>query len=318
MSLRVELLRLSMKAWKLSRSKRRHILMAKVRSRLRLIEPVVPRPPSGTKSTAIDVDGIKAIEIQVPEARTDRHVLYFRGGGYAFGTEPLVRDFTWRLGAATCATVLYFDYRLAPEHPFPAAVEDAAKVFRWLAARMNPERIAFIGDSAGGGLLLATLHKMRDEGFKLPRAAVAISPWTDLALTGQSLHSNARSDPLMDVKRLPAYARRYLAGADPRHPYASPLYGDPSGLPPLLIRSAAMKSCATMRCEWLRSSAKPAAKLNSRNGRVCRTVGTTTRASSQTDGERSSGSAYSCRPDSTEKRGKALVIRSLSEPRVRD
>jgi acetyl esterase/lipase len=83
--------------------------------------------------------------------------------------------------------VLYFDYRLAPEHPFPAAVEDAAKVFRWLASRINPDRIAFIGDSAGGGLLLATLHKMRDERFKLPSAAVALSPWTDLALTGQSL-----------------------------------------------------------------------------------------------------------------------------------
>src|SRR5262249_15645602 len=81
------------------------------------------------------------------------------------------------------------------------------------------------------GLLLATLHKIRDEGFKLPSAAVALSPWTDLALTGQSLHSNARSDPLMDVTRLPAYAQRYLAGADPRHPYASPLYGDASGLP---------------------------------------------------------------------------------------
>jgi len=146
--------------------------MAKVRSRLRLIEPLVPQPPSGTKSSAIDVDGIKAIEIQVPEARTDRHVLYFHGGGYAFGTEPLMRDFTWRLSAATGANVLYFDYRLAPEHPFPAAVEDAAKVFFWLAARINPDRIAFIGDSAGGGLLLATLHKMRDEGFKLPSAAV--------------------------------------------------------------------------------------------------------------------------------------------------
>jgi monoterpene epsilon-lactone hydrolase len=113
-------------------------------------------PKPGTKSIAIDVDGIRAIEITVPEAQTDRHVLYFRGGGYAFGTEPLVRDFTWRLGVATSATVLYFDYRLAPEHPFPAAVEDAAKVFRWLAARMSPDRIAFIGDSAGGGLLLAS------------------------------------------------------------------------------------------------------------------------------------------------------------------
>jgi epsilon-lactone hydrolase len=88
--------------------------MTKVRSRLRLIEPLVPQPPSGTKLNAIDVDGIKATEILVPEARPDRHVLYFHGGGYAFGTEPLMRDFTWRLSAATGSTVLYFDYRLAP------------------------------------------------------------------------------------------------------------------------------------------------------------------------------------------------------------
>ena len=285
MSLRAELLRLSMKAWKLSRSKRRHTSMAKVRSRLRLIEPVVPRPPSGTRSTAIDVDGIKAIEILVPEARTDRHVLYFHGGGYAFATESLVRDFTWRLGIATGGIVLYFDYRLAPEHPFPAAVEDAAKVFRWLAARMNPDRIAFIGDSAGGGLLLATLHKMRDEGFKLPGAAVALSPWTDLALTGQSLHSNAGSDPLMDVKRLPAYAQRYLAGAIRGILMRLRFTGTHRDFRRCSSRSAAMKSCATIRSGWLKSSAEPVAKLNSRNGCACRTAGTTTRASSQRDGE---------------------------------
>ena len=135
----------------------------------------ISRPPVGTKTTAIDVDGINAVETLVHQARTDRCVLYFHGGGYAFGNERLVRDFTWRLGAATGASVLYFDYRLAPEHPFPAAVEDASKVYRWLAGRMNPARIVFVGDSAGGGLVLATLHKMRDEGFALPRAAVAIS-----------------------------------------------------------------------------------------------------------------------------------------------
>jgi acetyl esterase/lipase len=210
--------------------------MARIRRRLQLIEPVVPRPPSGTKTTVIDIDGIKAVETLVRQARSDRYVLYFHGGGYAFGTEPLARDFTWRLGAATRASVLYFDYRLAPEHPFPAAVEDASKVYRWLAGRVDPARIAFVGDSAGGGLVLATLHKMRDEGFTLPRAAVALSPWTDLALTGPSLRHNAKSDPMMDVKRLPAYAQRYLGGADPRHPYASPLYGDASGLPPVLIQ----------------------------------------------------------------------------------
>jgi acetyl esterase/lipase len=196
----------------------------------------VPGPPAGTKKTTIDIDGINVVDTLVRQARGDRCVLYFHGGGYAFGSEPLVRDFTWRLGAATGASVLYFDYRLAPEHPFPAAVDDASKVYRWLAGRMNPARIIFVGDSAGGGLVLATLHKMRDEGFALPRAAVAISPWTDLALTGRSLQSNAKSDPMMDVNRLPEFARYYLGQADPRHPYASPLYGDAAGLPPTLIQ----------------------------------------------------------------------------------
>ena len=238
MSVQVELLRLSLKAVKVVKGAGmgRATSMARIRRRLQLIEPVVPRPPSGTKTTVIEIDGIKAVETLVRQARSDRYVLYFHGGGYAFGTEPLARDFTWRLGAATRASVLYFDYRLAPEHPFPAAVEDASKVYRWLAGRVDPARIAFVGDSAGGGLVLATLHKMRDEGFTLPRAAVALSPWTDLALTGPSLRHNAKSDPMMDVKRLPAYAQRYLGGADPRHPYASPLYGDASGLPPVLIQ----------------------------------------------------------------------------------
>ena len=238
MSLRAELLRLSLKTVKTVKAARkpRHIPVADIRRRLALIEPIVPRPPAGTKTTTFAIDGINAVETLVRNARTDRCVLYFHGGGYAFGTAPLVRDFTWRLGAATGTSVLYFDYRLAPEHPFPAAVEDASKVYRWLAGRMDPGRIVFVGDSAGGGLVLATLHKMRDEGFALPRAAVAISPWTDLALTGPSLRANAKADPMMDVKRLPEFARYYLGESDPRHPYASPLYGDAAGLPPMLIQ----------------------------------------------------------------------------------
>jgi acetyl esterase/lipase len=238
MSVQAELLRLSLKTLKAAKKVRRPRPMApeKVRRRLKLLEPVVPRAPSGTKTTTIDIGGINAVETVVRHARTDCCVLYFHGGGYAFGTEPLVRDFTWRLGDATGASVLYFDYRLAPEHPFPAAVEDADRVYRWLAGRMDPSRIVFVGDSAGGGLVFATLHKMRDEGHAMPRAAVAISPWTDLALTGPSLQTNAKADPMMDVRHLPTFAAHYLGGADPRHPYASPLYGDPSGLPPVLIQ----------------------------------------------------------------------------------
>src|SRR6266550_7035093 len=127
-----------------------------------------------------------------------------------------------RRRARLCA----FDYRLAPEHPFPAALEDAVMVYRWLLKEFEPRRIAFVGDSAGGGLLLGTLYKLREEGLALPAAAVAVSPWTDLALTGPSLKLNAAADPMLNVARLPGLASGYLGGADPRNHYASPLYGD--------------------------------------------------------------------------------------------
>jgi monoterpene epsilon-lactone hydrolase len=209
--------------------------MAEVRSRLKRIETFVPRPPAGTQTTVVDGSGVNAVRIAVRQARSDRCVLYFHGGAYAVGTAKLLRDFTWRIGAAARACVLYFDYRLAPEHPFPAALEDAVAVYRWLAREFDPRRIGFVGDSAGGGLLLATLYKLRDEGLPLPAAAVAISPWTDLALTGPSLKLNAAADPMLNVAAIPRLADGYLGGADPRNSYASPLYGDASGLPPTLI-----------------------------------------------------------------------------------
>ncbi len=201
----------------------------------------------------MSVDGIAAVHTKVRGARTDRYVLHFHGGGYTFGSAPLYRDFAWRIGAATRACVLYFDYRLAPEHPFPAAVEDASRAYRWLADRVDPHRIVFLGDSAGGGLAFATAYKLRDEGFSLPCAVVALSPWTDLALTGESLRSNAKADPIMNVARLPSFAKHYLGGADPRHPYASPLYGDAKGLPPVLIQ---VGSDEILRDDSVRMAAK--------------------------------------------------------------
>jgi epsilon-lactone hydrolase len=234
MSWQAELLCLSLRTWK-GRPGRRETSMAKVRRRLRLVETIVPRPPTGTETMTLRAAGVNAVQIKVPRVRTDRCVLYFHGGGYVVGSAALYRDFTWRIGKAANACVLYFDYRLAPEHPFPAAIEDAIRVYQWLAARIKPAQIAFVGDSAGGGLALATVHKLRDEGCPLPGAVVVLSPWTDLALTGPSLKSNAAADPMMNVRRLPEFANHYLAGSDPQHPYASPLYGDASGLPSVLI-----------------------------------------------------------------------------------
>jgi acetyl esterase/lipase len=252
MSVRAELLRLALRLFK-HRGKRRLPDPETARRRLRLLEPLVPGPPAGTRSEQLDAGGVNAVRIAVASARDDACILHFHGGGYVIGSAPLYRDFTWRIGAAAHTSVLYFDYRLAPEHPFPAALDDAVTVYRWLAARIDPRRIAVVGDSAGGGLALGTLYRLRDEGLPLPAAAVAISPWTDLALTGPSLQSNAAADPMMDVTRLPAFADFYLAGADARHPYASPLHGEASGLPPTLIQ---VGSDEILRDDALRMAAR--------------------------------------------------------------
>ena len=132
--------------------------------------------------------------------------------------------------------MLCIDYRLAPEHPFPAALDDAVAAYHWLLAQgVDPHRIALMGDSAGGGLAFATMLRLRDEGVELPAAAVVVSPWTDLALTGESLRLNADIDPMIPAELAPLVVDLCLAGTDPRHPYASPLYGELTGLPPTLI-----------------------------------------------------------------------------------
>jgi monoterpene epsilon-lactone hydrolase len=234
MSWRAELLRRCLAQLK-KRQRPARVPMAHVRLRLKRVERFIPHPPRGTQTSAVDANGVAAVRIVTRASRDDRWVLYFHGGGYTIGSAKLYRDFTWRVAAAARANVLFFDYRLAPECPFPAALDDAVSAYRWLANRIEPRRIAFMGDSAGGGLALATLHKLRDEGFALPAAAVALSPWTDLALTGASLTTNAAADPMLNVAILPTLVGYYLAGADPTHPYASPLYGDASGMPPILI-----------------------------------------------------------------------------------
>ena len=235
MSLRAELLRLGLR-W----SKRRagpDPEIASIRARLEAIKRIVPGPPKGTQATKVDAGGVKAVLVAMPQSRRDRHVLYLHGGAYSYGSPSHYRDFIWRIAAAAAARVLCIDYRLAPEHPFPAALDDAISAYRWLLADgAAPARTAVMGNSAGGGLVLATLLRLRDEGLPLPGAAVVMSPWTDLALTGASLRTNAAADPMLKAEQAPTLASYYLGGADPRNPYASPLYGDPAGLPPTLIQ----------------------------------------------------------------------------------
>jgi acetyl esterase/lipase len=236
-SLRAELVRLGFR-WFIKR-RAHHQTIEEARRAFRGMEVLIPHPPRSTRTTPVDAGGVPADFITTPASRADRHVFYLHGGGYRLGAPSTYRHFTWRVADAARAHLLAIDYRLAPEHPFPAALDDAVASYRWLLASCGAaNRIVVVGDSAGGGLALALLLKLRDSGLPLPAVAAVMSPWTDLALTGASLKLNATNDPILNADDVPIFAADYLAGTDPRNPYASPLYGDPTGLPPTLIQVA--------------------------------------------------------------------------------
>src|SRR5258707_3939838 len=166
------------------RGLRRNPYVEAPRGHLRILGRLVPRPPGVRETIAIDAGGLPADCVATTASRHDRHILYLHGGGYVTGWPGLCRDLTWRLATLCRVCVLSIDYRLAPEHPFPAALDDAMAAYRWLLAQgPDPKRIALMGDSAGGGLVFATMLRLRDEGVELPSAAGVVSPLTDLALT---------------------------------------------------------------------------------------------------------------------------------------
>lgn len=162
-------------------------------------------------------------------------ILYLHGGGYMMGSPDTHRAMAARIAIASKARALVLDYRLAPEHPFPGALEDAVAAYRWLLEHKTaPEQIVFAGDSAGGGLALAAQLWLRDAGDPMPASVVCISPLTDMEGTGESVLTRAKADPVLTIKDI-VVLRHYLADNDPRSPLLSPLYGDLSGLPPILI-----------------------------------------------------------------------------------
>ena len=235
MSLCAEMVRLGLR-WLVKPRSRTAMTIGRRRERLARFERRVPLPPREAETSRGELGGVATSWVAMPNARSDRHVLFLHGGGYVAGSAELYRHILWRIAAASGARVAAIDYRLAPEHPFPAALDDAVAAWRALSAGgAEPRRTTVIGDSAGGGLALALGLRLRDVGDPLPAAIIALSPWTDLALTGASLWRNARADPMQNAGDAADFAALYLAGEDPRSPYASPLYGDPTGLPPTLI-----------------------------------------------------------------------------------
>lgn len=189
------------------------------------------------ESTQTKVNHIPAAWITTPGASRERVILFFHGGGYNSGSIKSHRPLAANIGNASKARVLLVDYRLAPEHLFPAAVEDAESAYGWLLSNeISPDQIIVAGDSAGGGLAISLLIRLRDAGESLPAAAVCLSPWMDLTCSGESWRTNTGKDLMLDPGAIMESARLYLGETDPRTPLASPLYADLSGLPPILIQ----------------------------------------------------------------------------------
>jgi epsilon-lactone hydrolase len=193
--------------------------------------------PSDTRVEAVTAGGRPAEWLAPAGSRADAALLYLHGGGYVIGSPRSHRHLAEAITRAAGIGCLLPDYRLAPEHPFPAAVDDAVAAYRWLVEqrRIAPDRIAIGGDSAGGGLTVAALVAIRDAGLPLPGAGICISPWSDLTCSAPSYQTKAATDPLVIHSRIIVMARDYLGGTDPRTPLASPLFADLRGLPPLLI-----------------------------------------------------------------------------------
>jgi acetyl esterase/lipase len=207
-----------------------------IAERREAFEATAAPPPPGTTVEPADAGGVPAEWVTAAGADSGRVLMYLHGGAYQVGSPAAARRMIALISAAAQVRVLSVGYRLAPEHPFPAAVDDALTAYRFLLnGGADPAVIAIAGDSAGGGLTLATLVALRDAGDPLPAAAVAISPWTDLALTSESLVTRADADVMIKPDGIRESVATYLADADPRHPYASPLYAGLHGLPPVLI-----------------------------------------------------------------------------------
>jgi epsilon-lactone hydrolase len=193
--------------------------------------------PAGTSVEPVVAGTVPAEWVRAANVATDKVILHLHGGGYTKCSCNTSRLTAAQISAASACSVLVIDYRLAPEHPFPAALEDAAAAYRWLLDQgFEPENIVLLGDSAGGGLGVSTLVTLVANGDKLPCAAVLLSPWADLTGSGESMTTRADADPWMTERECRTSAELYAAGADLGHPLISPLFADLSGLPPLLIQ----------------------------------------------------------------------------------
>jgi acetyl esterase/lipase len=191
--------------------------------------------PTGVTYEEVDAGGVPALWCLPVGAADDRVLLFTHGGGFVVGSTATHRKLAGHLAKAVGARALVLDYRLAPEHPFPAQLEDAVTAYRWLLTQgVEPGHIATTGDSAGGNLAISTVLKLRDDGDPLPAAILPMSPWLDMEHLGKTLESNSATDALVSREILQGMSGMFLGdGGDPTHPHANPLHSDPTGLPPM-------------------------------------------------------------------------------------
>lgn len=206
-----------------------------LRQQAEKIAKLIAKMPATIEVAPVAIEELSAEWIRPHEATKDEAILYVHGGGYALGSCQGHRSIVAKFVKGSGIGALLFDYRLAPENPFPAAIDDSVAAYRWLLSEgISSSRIAIVGDSAGGGLCLATLIALKDQGIPLPAAAVAVSPWTDLKCTGESYRIKDK-DPLTPEGSWAIFSNYYVRDNDPCLPWISPLYGDLQGLPPMLI-----------------------------------------------------------------------------------
>ncbi|MBO1902990.1 alpha/beta hydrolase [Leucobacter weissii] len=192
--------------------------------------------PDDARVEAVDADGVPCLWTRAPDTSDARTIIYFHGGGYVLGSATAYQGFGVELSRAADARVLVVDYRRAPEHPHPAAINDAVMAYGWLVRNgVPPGEIVVAGDSAGAGLTMALLVSIRDSGDALPAGGIPISPWVDMTFSGRSYHDRAEADPIISRELLGQMAELWLGEQDPRDVRASPLFADLRGLPPLSI-----------------------------------------------------------------------------------